>query len=161
MSSPQGVVLGPSSLLQFSDPQPEEHDDEDQGVYRKSGQHDRKIRVQQANNTEGWTYIHWFPPIVVSPRLGEPVRFLLDWGNGPEGPGIGRNHQMLKPMTLLPHPMRSVWAPAVEKRHQVFIAIVCHDGNLDGAEQGILGVDVVAGPCQPGKSAIDQLYIPF
>ncbi|WP_247040404.1 hypothetical protein [Arthrobacter rhizosphaerae] len=57
--------------------------------------------------------------------------------------------------------MRSVWAPAVEERHKVFIAIVCQDGNLDGAEQGILGVDVVARPCQPGKPAIDQLYIPF
>lgn len=55
VSSPQGVVLGPSSLLQLSDPQPEEHDDEDQGVDRQSGQHDRKDRVQNTNNTEGWT----------------------------------------------------------------------------------------------------------
>lgn len=61
VSSPQGVVLGPSSLLQLSDPQPEEHNDEDQGVYRQSGQHDRKDRVQHTKNTKGWTYIHWFP----------------------------------------------------------------------------------------------------
>lgn len=57
--------------------------------------------------------------------------------------------------------MRSVWTPTVEKRHKVFIAIVCQDGNLDGAEQRIVGVDVVACPCQPGHPAIDQLFIPF
>jgi hypothetical protein len=54
VSSRQGVVLGSSSLLELSDRQPEEHDDEDQGVYRQSGQHDRQDRVQHTNNTESW-----------------------------------------------------------------------------------------------------------
>lgn len=54
-SSPQGIVFAPCRLLQLGDPQPKENNDEDQGVHRQSGQHERDDRVQNPNNTEGWT----------------------------------------------------------------------------------------------------------
>jgi len=53
--STQGVVLGPCRTLQLSDPQPKEHDDEDQGVDRQSGQYDREDRVYNTKNTKGRT----------------------------------------------------------------------------------------------------------
>jgi hypothetical protein len=49
------------STFQLGDPQPQERDGQDQGVYRQPCQHDREDGVQDTKNAEGRTQIHCYP----------------------------------------------------------------------------------------------------